>query len=116
MSDICEHDDIARWCRHCLNAEVARLTAERDEARADAKRMREERDHYRTLALGGGPTADRDRLRAVAEAALDLADEGWDYATDYFREKWRCEERIAELRATLDAADRSPSEGEEGGR
>ena len=38
--------------------------------------------------------------RALAEA-IELAEEGWGYASPYFREKWACEQRIAELRALL---------------
>lgn len=35
------------------------------------------------------------------QQAIDLAEEGWAYASDYFREKWACPERLAELRASL---------------
>ncbi len=48
------------------------------------------------LLSGETPT-----LRGALEEALDLAHEGWSYAGDYFREKWECEKREAELRATL---------------
>jgi hypothetical protein len=41
-----------------------------------------------------------DRLRALLVEACDLADEGWAYAGDYFRDKWRCEERLSTLRNT----------------
>lgn len=37
-------------------------------------------------------------LEAALGEALDLAHEGWEYADDYFREKWRANEREAELR------------------
>lgn len=41
------------------------------------------------------------KLRKALEEALDLAHEGWSYASPYFRDKWQCEKREAELRASL---------------
>lgn len=38
----------------------------------------------------------------MLEEALDLAEEGWDYASDYFRDKWECERQFKELRVVLD--------------
>jgi hypothetical protein len=43
-------------------------------------------------------TAEVTRLRAALGEALDSADEGWSYASDYFRDKWRDDKRLAELR------------------
>ena len=37
-------------------------------------------------------------LEAALVEACDLASEGWDYAGDYFREKWRADERVERLR------------------
>lgn len=42
------------------------------------------------------------RLKELENAlheALELAREGWDYASPYFRTKWRADERHAELEA-----------------
>lgn len=47
---------------------------------------------------------DRKRAEALAaalEECIDLAEEGWGYASDYFREKWECEKGIAKARAAL---------------
>lgn len=53
-------------------------------------------------------------LRAVANAkaaraalsdALDLAEEGWAYADEYYRKKWDYEERLAELRKAVKGGD-----------
>jgi hypothetical protein len=41
---------------------------------------------------------ERIRLRSGLREAIQLADEGWAYAGEYFRDKWDCESRIAELR------------------
>jgi hypothetical protein len=38
---------------------------------------------------------------AAFQEAVDLAQEGWSYASDYFREKWSYEERVKALRALL---------------
>jgi hypothetical protein len=45
-----------------------------------------------------------DRKAAQAKAIEDvlwLAEEGWGYASDYFRDKWRFKERFEELKASL---------------
>jgi hypothetical protein len=39
-------------------------------------------------------------LRALDEA-IELALEGWEYASDYMHEKWMFSERITELQKTL---------------
>jgi len=38
-------------------------------------------------------------LRAELDEALELAEEGWGYASPYFQEKWSFKERLAELKA-----------------
>jgi hypothetical protein len=43
-------------------------------------------------------TDERDRLRAHLEVAIDLAEEGWGYASEYFCQKWRFDERVLALR------------------
>lgn len=45
--------------------------------------------------------AENDRLREALDHAIELAEEGWAYADDYFRAKWGCEERIKTLREAL---------------
>jgi hypothetical protein len=41
---------------------------------------------------------ERDRLRAHLEVAIDLAEEGWGYASEYFCQKWSFDERVLALR------------------
>jgi predicted metal-dependent phosphoesterase TrpH len=48
--------------------------------------------------------AERDSARAVALEACDLAEEGWAYAGEYFRDKWDAGGRLANLRMSLDPA------------
>lgn len=45
--------------------------------------------------------AENARLRQDLTDAVELAEEGWSYATEYFKSKWTSEERIAVLRAVL---------------
>lgn len=40
--------------------------------------------------------------RRAFEEAIELAEEGWGYASDYFRDKWECERQFKELRAILE--------------
>lgn len=42
------------------------------------------------------------RYKQALEDAIELAEEGWGYATPYFQEKWESEERIARLKDTLE--------------
>jgi hypothetical protein len=53
---------------------------------------------------------DTDALRTALGVAIDLAEEGWSYASNYFRQKWGLAERLAELRAVLE-----PSPAQESG-
>ena len=49
---------------------------------------------------------ERERAERLAEAlddAIQLADEGWSYASDYFRNKWNYTGEADALRAILDA-------------
>jgi hypothetical protein len=48
--------------------------------------------------------AERDAARAVALEACDVAEEGWAYAGEYFRDKWDAGGRLANLRMSLDPA------------
>lgn len=62
-----------------------------------------------TCDIGHGPTQTVPVLPAsiaadLAEAleeCIQLASEGWDYASPYFREKWDCEGEIEKARAAL---------------
>lgn len=48
------------------------------------------------------PLLDRiEALEAGLREALDLAEEGWAYATPYFRDKWESNERTDALRSLL---------------
>jgi hypothetical protein len=40
-------------------------------------------------------------LETALEEALELAQEGWAYASPYFQEKWGFERRYAKLQAKL---------------
>jgi len=42
-----------------------------------------------------------DRLAEALDDAIELADEGWSYASDYFREKWNYVGEADALRAIL---------------
>jgi hypothetical protein len=76
-------------------AVAAEAQRERDEARAEAAKYGRTYDNLVVVS----------RRLEEAEAALgdaiELADEGWTYASDYFRTKWRCDERLQELRTFL---------------
>ena len=52
--------------------------------------------------------AEAERLRRLVEDAVCHADEGWSYASDYFREKWQCEARSSELRALVQPSSSVP--------
>jgi len=43
-----------------------------------------------------------DRLRDLAKDAIDEAETGWAYASDYFREKYKVEATIKQLRKALE--------------
>jgi hypothetical protein len=51
--------------------------------------------------------SERDALAAALREAIELAAEGWGYASDYFRDKWGYEERIAALRAATPSEPRN---------
>ena len=46
-----------------------------------------------------------ERYRSALVAAIETAEEGWSYASDYFREKWDARARIDSLRAALAAGE-----------
>lgn len=58
--------------------------------------------HYDTLEIG------RHRSKAelidLLNEAIELAEEGWSYAPEYFRTKWDSEGRLAGLRGVFDHA------------
>lgn len=49
--------------------------------------------------------ATRTMLLTALDEAIELAIEGWAYASDYFREKWEYEPRIDGLRKVLETYD-----------
>lgn len=53
---------------------------------------------------------EEEKLRAALASAIALAEEGWSYASDYFRKKWQCEERAQELRKILGVGPNDPLE------
>ena len=42
-------------------------------------------------------------LAEALEECIQLASEGWEYASPYFRAKWECEKDIAKAQAALDS-------------
>jgi hypothetical protein len=44
-------------------------------------------------------------LETALADAVELAQEGWSYVSDYFREKWEYEKRLAELIVVLHPLD-----------
>jgi hypothetical protein len=70
--------------------------------------------HY-IVPLSERLLASRARVRELENAlaeAISFAEEGWGYASPYYREKWGYEEGLAWLRAALAAGGRSPGETE----
>lgn len=68
----------------------------------DNQKLREENETLRAFA--NKAFVANDPHGAYADAlvdALDLAQEGWAYASDYFREKWSFQERHDALRALV---------------
>lgn len=68
------------------------------------------RDHARCSANGAGCVRVEmveklvvldalDAKDALIADLLDFSEEGWAYASDYFRTKWKYEEQLAELKA-----------------
>ena len=56
----------------------------------------------RRLSAGDAAAAEVARLRKALQEAIALADEGWGYAGEYFREKWGYEQQLAALKAALE--------------
>ena len=50
------------------------------------------------------------RLRDLATNAIDLAEEGWSYASDYFREKYYVSDQVLRLREALTAPTQAKGE------
>lgn len=57
---------------------------------------------------GQAEDAEDDLTAAALEVAIALAEEGWAYASEYFREKWGFAERVAKLRRLADVTDDEP--------
>lgn len=98
---------VEKWAKHCEAAGVhassfaasVKLASYIDEALAAV----EERTGMRYRLDKAQRLTEEQRERAKkAEAALydaiELAEEGWGYANDYFRQKWDYEARIGALR------------------
>lgn len=54
------------------------------------------------------PEADVALAGAALEKAIALAEEGWSYASEYFREKWGCVEELKALRRIASVTDDEP--------
>ena len=107
--------------------EYARLIRQRDEARAERDRLREELDEWQTVANNGvGAQADlalqlqeaRESAAQLAEAlreAIDCMKDMRPYVSDYFAEKWNHDADIEKAVAALAAFDAkekaSPADG-----
>jgi hypothetical protein len=61
----------------------------------------------RRLSAGDAAVAEVARLKAALREAIGLAEEGWGYAGDYFREKWGYAGQLAALKAALEGSDES---------
>ena len=53
--------------------------------------------------------AENAELRKAVEDAIEFAEEGWSYASDYFKEKWEYEKRLAELKQIAHPAQKGKS-------
>lgn len=98
-------------CENCFGKRVLR---ERDQARVEAENLKALLDRQsEILAEMNTPAEDRvsalemegavartevERLRKALEEALDLAEEGWSYADDLYKTKWKYAQRLAALR------------------
>lgn len=54
------------------------------------------------------------RLQTALEEAIALAEEGWGYASPYFRDKWSCEEKFQDLRKRAGVTPDEPLPRDEG--
>lgn len=61
-----------------------------------------------TNAALASAIARAEALRAALEACIETAEEGWSYASDYFREKWDAEGQLARARVALAHATEVP--------
>lgn len=86
-------------------ADVRHSEARYRDDRDEAIRMRHHAIEARVAAVKRAKRAEAEvtRLRAALADACELAEEGWSYAGDYFRDKWGYAERMAAARAALGA-------------
>jgi hypothetical protein len=77
--------------------ELARAAANR--ANCDCGCRSDEADAIADAVVAAIEGAIRASALEALEEAIDLADEGWAYADDCYRDKWDFEPRIAKLRA-----------------
>lgn len=88
----CAPDEQDEWCPH--HGRIEDLKVEMRSLRAQDDR---------------GELLHRAELAGAAlEVAIALAEEGWSYASPYFQEKWRCEERAQKLRRIASVTDAEP--------
>lgn len=67
--------------------------------RDDARRERDVFSYDRLAPERDSARAEASRLKALVVEACDLAEEGWEYAADYFNQKWEPRPRLAAIRA-----------------
>jgi len=92
-----DHHPLCRRNRKgCWNATC---NCERDQAAAELKKLHEELGLLHDAALR--QEQDKHQLRTALKEAVELAEEGWSYASPYFQNKWGFAERIAKLKAHL---------------
>lgn len=74
-----------------------------------------ERDvtHGPTQRVSVLPASLSEELAEALSECIDVAEEGWAYASDYFREKWECEKEIAKARSALTRYREAITEGAE---
>ena len=85
------------WSFQTLVAHHKKHHEEEDQAiaqlRADLEAEKNRSVPYAVL------TNENELLRAELDDAIELAEEGWGYADEYFQKKWKFKERLAELKA-----------------
>jgi len=101
--------------------EIERLRQEATDLRARLAVALRERDELERLAFEANErekVAEQrvERLRVALADGVELAEEGWSYASDYFREKWGARSGLDALCSALadDAREDSGSTADDG--
>jgi len=101
--------------------EIERLRQEATDLRVRLAACEAERDELERLGFESNErekVAEQrvERLRVALDDGIELAEEGWAYASDYFREKWGARVRIDTLCSALadDAREDSGSTADDG--